>query len=245
MEDLAALRARVPTVKWYHEIDLGEGLVAPGYARAPERLGRIRMPADLRGKTVLDVGARDGFFSFEAERRGASRVLATDRLAWAGGPAGSRDGFDLARRILRSRVEDRLIDVADLAPETVGTFDVVLFIDRLHHARNPLLAVEKVLSVTRSHLILETHVDLLNVGRPAAAFYPGRELDNHITNWWGPNPAAVEALLRIAGFKRVELVHRGRPWPWRLVRAAKWRLKGRSFLNTLRQDRVCFHAWRD
>jgi tRNA (mo5U34)-methyltransferase len=62
--------------------------------------------------------------------------------------------------------------------------------------RHPLLALERVASVTNDHLIVETHVDMLNVGRPAMAFYPGNELNNDHTNWCGPNPAMVHALLR-------------------------------------------------
>lgn len=245
MENAATLRARAAALKWYHEIDLGDGLVTPGHARAPERLKWIRMPAELRGRTVLDVGAHEGFFSFEAERRGADRVLATDHFAW-GGPAGTKEGFDLARRLLGSRVDDRTIDVLDLSPETVGTFDVVLFLDGLFRMRHPLLALEKVFSVTRRLLILETHVDFVDLRRPALAFYPGHELDGHATNWWGPNVAAVEGLLKAAGFGRVDLVHPGRSWPVRLLRAVKWRAKkGWPVLRTLAQDRVAFHAWRD
>lgn len=247
MQNLAELRSHVPALKWYHEIDLGDGLVTPGYARAPERLNWIRMPQDLSGQTVLDVGAWDGFFSFEAERRGAARVLATDHFCWgAAGRWGTKEGFELARRILGSRVEDRTIDVLDLSPDTVGTFDVVLFLGVLYHMRHPLLALEKMYSVTRKLLILETHVDLVNIRRPAAAYYPDTELNDNPTNWWGPNGAAVEALLKTAGFKRVERVHHGTSWPRRLARALRCRItKGWPVLNTLRQDRLAFHAWRE
>ena len=82
------------------------------------------MPASLAGKSVLDVGAWDGFFSFEAERRGASRVLATDSYVWDGSHDwGSKRGFELARTALNSKVEDRVIDVLDLAPDKIGMFD--------------------------------------------------------------------------------------------------------------------------
>ena len=94
------------------------------------------------------------------------------------------------------------IDVLDLSPERVGTFDIVLFLGVLYHLRHPLLALERVASVTRDQLILETHVDMLDVDRPAMAFYPGAELNNDHTNWCGPNPPMVLAMLQVVGFTR-------------------------------------------
>ena len=76
----------------------------------------------------------------------------------------------------------------------------------LYHMRHPLLALERVASVTRGRLILQTQVDLAGISRPAIAFYQGSELHNDPTNWCGPNPAAVMAILRTVGFRDVRLV---------------------------------------
>jgi len=100
------------------------------------------MPENLAGKTVLDVGAWDGFFSFESERRRAERVLATDSFCWSG-EGGTKAGFELARKVLNSKVEDVEMDVLDLSPENIGTFDIVLFLGVLYHMRRPLLALER------------------------------------------------------------------------------------------------------
>ena len=210
--DRDALKAEVEQIQWWHPIDLGGGLVTPGadvHIRA--RLAEIRMPENLVGRSVLDIGAWDGFFSFEAERRGASRVLATDSFCWDGGGWGSKKGFDLARRALNSRVEDRWIQVVDLSPETVGVFDVVLFLGVLYHMKHPLLSLERVASVTGEHLILQTQVDMLGIDRPAVAFYPKVELNADPTNWSGPNPAAVVAMLQTVGFSRVEIIAKSFP----------------------------------
>jgi tRNA (mo5U34)-methyltransferase len=99
-------------------------------------------------------------------------------------------------------VEDREIDVLEHSPGTVGIFDLVPFLGVLYHLRDPLLALERIASVTRELLILDTHVDLLGVRRPAMAFYPGREVASDPTNWWGPNPRAPEAMLRECSFDR-------------------------------------------
>jgi len=175
--------------------------------------------------TVLDIGAWNGFFSFEAERRGAKRVLATDSFIWSGAMPGlGKEGFSLARRALGSNVEDLYIDVMDLSPEKIGTFDVVLFLGVLYHMRHPLLALERAASVTAEGgmLILETHVDMLHEKRPAMAFYPGGELGNDPTNWFGPNPAAVEGMLKAVGFEKVQMVNP----------------------EVLAGSRTVFHAWK-
>ena len=87
--DLDALRTEVSSIPWWHSIDLGDGVITPGIDDSPRKLHRLRLPQDLTGKSVLDIGAWDGFFSFEAERRGASRVLALDSYAWNGSTWGS------------------------------------------------------------------------------------------------------------------------------------------------------------
>jgi tRNA (mo5U34)-methyltransferase len=207
--DVESLRRQVAQVRWWHTMDLGHGVRTPGLDDTPAKLPRLRLPADLRGQTVLDVGAWDGFYSFEAERRGAGRVLATDSFCWGGGGWGSKAGFELARRSLGSRVEDRTLDVLDLDAATTGTFDLVLFLGVLYHMRHPLLALEKVFAVTHHQLILETHVDLCRLPCPALAFYPQAEFGADDTNWWGPNPAAVLAMLKAVGFRTVRVVYQG------------------------------------
>ena len=154
--DRNELLAEVAKVRWWHTIDLGQGVVTPGRDDTQAKLKRIALPPDLAGLSVLDVGAWDGFFSFEAERRGAARVVAVDTYSWGYGGSGSKAGFDLARRALRSRVEDRVLEVLDISPATVGVFDLVLFLGVLYHMRHPLLALERIASVTKQHLILET-----------------------------------------------------------------------------------------
>jgi tRNA (mo5U34)-methyltransferase len=239
------LRQRVEAIRWYHRIDLGDGIVTPGVDPSPQKLQRLQLPADLSGRTVLDVGAWDGFFSFEAERRGAARVLATDSYAWSGVDWGTKQGFELARTHLGSTVEDMHVDVFDLSPQDVGVFDVTLFLGVLYHLRHPMLALEKVAAVTGGLLILETAVDMVHVRRPCLAFYPGSELKGDPTNWFGPNPAAVEAMLRSVGFPNVKTVYRDSVTR-RAGRAIKWRLRDRdqSLAAGLRQGRAVFHAWR-
>jgi tRNA (mo5U34)-methyltransferase len=243
--DLEALRREVADIRWYHRIDLGNGVVTPGTDNTSRKLARLRFPADLRGKSVLDIGAWDGFFSFEAERRGADRVLATDSFVWTGRTWGSKRGFDLARRALGSRVDERVVDVLDLHPADVGQFDVVLFLGVLYHMRHPLLALERLASVTRGMAILETVVDLLSVRQPAIAFYAGDELASDATNWCAPNPAGLAAMLRAVGFRRVEFVAGTRNVAFRAALAAYHRARlGHGFRAGLRSDRVAVHAWK-
>ncbi|MBN1489214.1 MAG: DUF1698 domain-containing protein [Phycisphaerae bacterium] len=234
-------RKRVAEIRWYHTMDLGDGIITPGFNKTPPFMARIGLPADLTGKSVLDVGAWDGAYSFEAERRGAARVLATDHFSWSGPGWGTKAGFEFARERLGSQVEDRDIDIPDLCVETVGTFDVVLFLGVLYHLQDPLDALRRLAAMTRERLILETVIDLWMLRRPTIAIYPGTELSNDPTNWCGPNPAAVVAMLRCVGFRRVEIV-----WPtgtarlWQMAKA----IGRKVLLRQLPTHRMVFHAFK-
>jgi tRNA (mo5U34)-methyltransferase len=242
MEDL---KSRADAIRWYHTIDLGGGVVTRGMDDTPQRLARVQLPASLHGLTVLDIGAWDGFFSFECERRGAARVVAADYYSWHGGGWGTKAGFNLAREALGSRVEDIDIDVMELSPERLGTFDVVLFLGVLYHLRHPFLALERIAPLVGRRLIVETVIDMVGFGRPAMAFYPGRELNNDPTNWWAPNAAAMRGMLENVGFERVETVTPPRGATYRGARAAYHRLRGKNRLGpAFRQDRAVFHAFK-
>src|SRR5262245_61575244 len=110
-----AMTAALPSnIRWFHRIRFPDGTTTPGLDNSAVKLERLRLPVSLTNKTVLDIGAWDGFFSFEAERRGAARVLATDSFVWQNKTWGSRAGFDYAHERLGSRVEAMEIDVMDL-----------------------------------------------------------------------------------------------------------------------------------
>lgn len=166
--------------EWYHSIELAPGVVTPGRApiEAWEReLGKLRLP-DLHGKSVLDIGAYDGYFSFAAERLGASKVVSLDHYVWSADMAGymrdwresrrtgtpippphesrhwhpdelpGRRPFEAARALLRSRVEPVVGDFMTMDLEPLGQFDVVLFLGVLYHMEEPLKAVRRVACLT-------------------------------------------------------------------------------------------------
>jgi tRNA (mo5U34)-methyltransferase len=239
--DAETLRREVVAIEWFHRIDLGHGVVTPGPDDSPAKLATLDLPERLDGWSVADIGALDGFFSFEAERRGAERVVAFDSYMWQ---VRGRDGFDLARRVLGSDVEPVEAEVVDLSPEH-GSFDLTLFLGVLYHMRHPLLALERVASITENMLVLESHVDFLGTRRPAGAFYPGAALMNDPTNWWGLNPPAIEAMLREVGFSRVRTIS-VTPLRQRLWDGTRLRLRNQArFLEGTRQGRAVFHAFKD
>jgi tRNA (mo5U34)-methyltransferase len=159
-------------------------------------------PWDLRAKSVLDIGAWNGNFSFEAKRRQAERVLAADHFCWTAEIAG-RATFDLARAALDLEIEELDIDVPDLTPDRIGQFDVVLFLGVFYHLVDPIRALQNLAALTKEVAVIETHLDLRGLERPAMVFYPGAELNKDPTNWWGPNRQCMEALLKLVGFGRV------------------------------------------
>ena len=206
MED--NLQARVAELPWHHSIDLGGGVVTPGgksLAICNAEASLIFDRVDLTGCAVLDIGAWSGLFSFEAKRRGAARVLATDSYCWSHPQIRGRETFDLARSALGVELDSREIDVADLSVEAVGEFDIVLYLGVFYHRYDAIEALAKAARLAKRVLIVETHLELREVDLPAMVFFPGRELANDPTNWWGPNEHCMKALLLGHGFTEVEI----------------------------------------
>ncbi|MCP4907217.1 MAG: DUF1698 domain-containing protein [bacterium] len=241
-EEIQELQIRIAELEWFHSIDLGCGLVTPGSDESPAKLARLGLPDDLVGRSVLDIGAYDGFFSFEAERRGADRVLAVDTLAWERGATSGWPCFSLAHRVLSSAVEARKVDIHSLASAEIGSFDVVLCLGVLYHLRDPLSALEAVADVTGDLLVLETHTDATHLRRPAMVFYEGDELAGDASNWSGPNERMLATWLREVGFRDVEVVHR-RSIGHRALRAFyRAGLRLDRFPGLFDQGRIVVHA---
>jgi tRNA (mo5U34)-methyltransferase len=213
---------------WYHTIELGGGLVSKGVFDLRPVAGCYGLPRSLEGKEVLDIGTGDGFFAFEMEERGADRVVAVDlarlgdvdwvphmktRIAEGADITTWPDHFRMARDLRGSRVEYRNANVYELSPYTIGTFDVVFCGSLLLHLQNPLGALHAIRSITRELAIIETAVlaelEEQFPGRPYLAFgYPGEEEHpGERTSYWTMTSAALEKMLRYAGFDPVE--HQG------------------------------------
>jgi tRNA (mo5U34)-methyltransferase len=220
---------------WFHSIDLGDGVITPGRktpAMLEAELASLHLP-DLAGKSVLDIGAYDGFYTFAAEKRGASRVVALDHFVWSLDLAKLRElgdvpfdeiercaawdpkelpgkrRFDLAHRALGSRAEAVVADFHDVDFEAIGgPFDVVLFLGVLYHMRAPLTSLESVARATRGVAIIETEAMEISRsgGRAVCEFIEGAELNGDPTNWWIPNEKALLGMCRAAGFARAEMV---------------------------------------
>ncbi len=185
----------------YHAIDLPDGSILPGLQSVEHlrwRLDLFGLPEDLRGTRVLDIGAWDGWFSFECERRGAA-VVATDCV--------ELDTFLEARDLIGSKVEYVTLDVPELSAQRLGRFDIVLFLGVLYHLRHPLLGLEKVVELSTDMALIESFV----IEREKRAipsvmeFYERAELGGQVDNWCGPSPECLMAMCRSAGFARTEL----------------------------------------
>jgi tRNA (mo5U34)-methyltransferase len=204
----AWLRAQVEREPyWFHKIQLRPDLVTPGWSDPQtDKLPYYGLPEDLTGSRVLDIGCAEGFFSFEAERRGAREVVAIDSF-----PDSVRR-FNLVRAALGSSVTAYLCNVYDLKRATFGTFDYVFFFGVLYHLRHPLLALSTIRDVCVGTVLLQTAIheepELADV--PFAKFHPsgmksgpkGELFDP--TVFWLPNRACVKALVESAGFVDVD-----------------------------------------
>ena len=196
-------QAEVDQFNWWHTFTFPNGVKACGVKN--ETLLDVETRCAFKyfgeGKTVLDVGAANGYFSIEAVRRGANRVVALEKWSWLG------DGFkqfELARQYLAPDIETVHHDVMDLRSLSLESFDYVLFLGVLYHLKHPLYVLEILSDLTLGHLVVETHIDITDYERPAMVFYPGSELNSDASNWWGPNVHCVTEMLKIVGFVRVE-----------------------------------------
>jgi tRNA (mo5U34)-methyltransferase len=217
---------RINSAYWYHVIDLGHGILTPGDYDVRPFVDHYAIPCDLTGKDVLDVGRASGFFSFEFERRGA-RVVATDLPSFfdwdfVGGHAVSSQrrasvadhrsydkveifgAFEIAHRILNSTVESVLINVYDMAPEVFGgkLFDITFVGSLLTHLKNPILALEKIHSVTKRKIILSSPI--LDAQNPLPLMCLVGTADSDGRSWWLPNLRCLIEMLRCVGFEDVE-----------------------------------------
>lgn len=171
------------------------------------------IPEDLSGKTVLDIGCNAGFYSMEMKKRGAARVLAIDS------DTAYLDQAEFAARVTGLNIEFRKMSVYEIA-DIGERFDIVLFMGVFYHLRHPLLALDlihkyaaKDILIFQSMLRGSRQTEKFDPDYPfveeAVFFRPGFPLMHFIeerycgdpTNWWIPNKACVEALLRCAGFE--------------------------------------------
>jgi len=194
---------------WYHSFELPDGTFIDGFmtvAQQQRRYAQFPIPEDLRGKKLLDIGAWDGWFSFEAERHGAD-VTALDCV--------ELPTFLDVRERLKSQVDYRIMDFYELPAAGLGKFDIVFFLGVLYHIRHPLLALEIVCALTKDVAIVDSFVtDPDNwrehtEGIPTMEFYELDELGNQFNNWVGPTVPCLLAMCRAAGFARVELLGTG------------------------------------
>jgi tRNA (mo5U34)-methyltransferase len=203
---------------WFQNIDLGGVPTAPNhflgdYPSFKWRMFEHAIPADLTGKSVLDIGCNAGFYSLEMKRRGAARVVGIDSdpayLAQA----------RFAAEVRGVNIEFRELDVYDVA-KLREKFDVVLFMGVLYHLRHPLLALDllyehavkdlmvfqslmrgsrEILPLQKDYEFWETEI-FNDPGYPVMHFVENR-YSHDPTNWWIPNRACAEAMLRSAGFE--------------------------------------------
>ena len=212
------IRRRIEALgPWFHNLDLNGVRTAPDHFLGDYPAVKWRgfagaIPADLTGKSVLDIGCNGGFYSIEMKRRGAARVLGVDfdedYLAQA----------RFAAEVTGLDIEFRRLSVYDVATLS-ERFDVVLFMGVLYHLRHPLLALDLIHEHVAGDLLVFQSMQRgskeVEPVRPDYDFFemdhfdrPGypkmhfieREYAHDPTNWWAPNRACMEAMLRSAGF---------------------------------------------
>jgi tRNA (mo5U34)-methyltransferase len=238
-----ALLEEVARQEWLYSVDLGGGVITPGRFGPPnpqilEAFGQI----EFRDKHVLDVGCFEGQWSFEAEKRGAAAVLATDYLVGDPRARPSERGikelptFRLAHTILGSRVEYRPdVSVYDVTRLERRDFDIVVFCGVYYHLKHPLLALSRLREVIREGGTLIVEGPVIHGSRePYARFFYRDLLADDRSNWWVPTLSCLLEWIECSYFE-IERVSDPTPQEVRLVRAAEG--PGRS-----RKERIVRHT---
>ncbi len=223
MGDLASDIARVES--WYHTFDLPGGIATPGMFDLRTVAKKLPLPASLEGKRCLDAAACEGFWTVQLAHRSADQVVSldlpyTDEQDWQGlqstetrrrGSGLANQHFELVRRALRLTNVERIdMNLYDVSPERLGTFDYVFLGNVLIHLADPVRALRALRTTMRpgSELLsLEATSLALTLLAPRLALGQLWDWDDQ-PRWWTPNKAAHRRLLQAAGF---EIVDHGGP----------------------------------
>jgi len=197
------LRDRIASLKWVHTIDFGNGIVSRGQWGPPNPLiVRAFSEIDFTGKKVLDIGCWDGLWSFEAERRGAREVVATDytsQRSFQGQPT-----FAVAAEALHSRAKYHPdVSVYDVKEKLQAglDFDVVIFCGIYYHLKNPLLALARLREVMKEGGILVVEGAVINnLAETSARFFYRERLHRDASNWWLPTVACLREWVECSFF---------------------------------------------
>ncbi|HVS29279.1 MAG TPA: methyltransferase domain-containing protein [Solirubrobacteraceae bacterium] len=211
--DARCVRDSVPL--WFHTFALAPGVYTPGVARDHGYRLRVLGADRFAGRSVLDVGAFDGFYSFLAEVRGARRVVAVDNeqyVDWVrarfGVALGGGVGFRAIAGLIASRVEYRCMDALDVH-ELGERFDVALCFGILHRVTDPIALLRALADVLApgGEIVLETYGSRLAADTPAIEVHePGDVYARDDFVYWGFSPESLRRLGRIVGLNELELV---------------------------------------
>jgi tRNA (mo5U34)-methyltransferase len=197
------LAEAVKKLDWVHRIDLGHGVVTPGtWGEKTPEISRALDDAGVRGKKVLDIGCWDGLWSFEAEKRGAAEVYATDLVTqrrYSGQPT-----FRLAHKALGSRARyfpD--VSVHDVGRLGVRDFDLVIYAGVYYHLRDPLRSFAMLRRVMKEGGTLLVEGAVLDQPGCFAKFYYEQPYLTDLSNWWVPTVACLEQWVESSFFEVV------------------------------------------
>jgi len=192
------LLAEVERHQWAHSIDFGNGVVTKGSFGPPDvYIMRAFDQIDFNQKKVLDIGCWDGLWSFEAEKRGAAEVYATDDVSQRGAlgkVGGGKPTFVLAHQILASRAKYHpTVSVYNIEQLNVHDFDIVLFCGVYYHLKHPVLALSRLRKVMKDGgtIIVEGAVIEDSIETLALFSHKKTQVGGDPSNWWIPTGAIL------------------------------------------------------
>jgi tRNA (mo5U34)-methyltransferase len=195
------LSDEVNALSWWHQIDLGNGLVTPGKYPPSGLVSKAFDEIDFEGKKVLDIGCWDGLWSFEAEKRGAAEVYATDDISQR--TFHDTRTFNLAKEALKSKVQYFPETPIERIPDLGVKFDIVLFLGVYYHLRDPLRALGILRSMLNDGGVIVIEGAVLYNWRKSFATFLYSETSKHDpSNWWVPSIKCLEEWIESSFFRK-------------------------------------------
>ncbi|MEL6912561.1 MAG: methyltransferase domain-containing protein [Cyanobacteria bacterium J06598_4] len=227
---LAQIQAKISDYKqWRHCIEVAPGVVTPGKTKGQnmtlKNMIKMGLPKDCSGLRVLDIGASDGYFTFELEKRGAAVVSLERRTE-------SQTGYAMLHEYFDSKAELVVDNIYNVTPEKYGTFDIILFLNVLYHLRNPMLGIDRVRTLCKANtkifiqtIVIDSRFELpggeeINLADispqlanlPIAQFYAKDNIYRDPSVRWVTNIKGLEEMIKGCRFKldRYELTGKNR-----------------------------------
>lgn len=178
---------------WYHRYEIYPGVWTPGVYDPSGTYDMLKLPEDLSGMRILEIGPADGYFTKRMTAAGA-HVTAVDYC--------DRDHhrFSVMEKLAGRQYDFHQANLYDIPKLNFQPFDIVLFLGVLYHLPDMVKAFATLRPLVKKRMFLDGQISRFAEDKPIAVYLPAASFNNDMTNFWAPNAACCEAMLKDCGF---------------------------------------------